>query len=169
MQIKHDLGFTIVEVLIAFVIMGMVTALAAPRFSGLLKRYRLTNAAKVVWLDMHKARLTAIKQGKTAQVDFPPIVTTAYNPPLPNSACSYTTPSYVVRVNTVVVFCRNLATNYPGMTVSIAKPPATSLSFGSTGTVGVPGGGAPTIQIQGTIGSKSFTILTTTGRIGTIS
>jgi len=169
MKIKHELGFTLVELLIGCVIMGIVTGLAVPRVSGLMKKYRLTNAARVVWLDMHRTRLRAIKQGTTMRVDIPPLSPTAYNPSLPNAACPYTTPSYVVQVNTAVVFCRNLSSNYPGMTVSISNLPATSVSFGNTGTAGVPGGGTPTVQIQGTTGSKSFTILTSTGRIGKIS
>ena len=70
MQIKNALGFTLVELLIALMIIGIMAAIAVPRYSALIKSYKLTNAARVVWLDLHRTKMMAIKQGRTMRVDF---------------------------------------------------------------------------------------------------
>jgi len=145
MKSRNDIGFTLAELMICLMIMGLVAALAAPRFRGLVKNYKLTNAARVVWLDLHRAKMMAIKRGKTMRVDF---TRTSYN---------------VLRVDTgAVAFRRDLSGDYPGITFNTTATTA-SVSFGSTGTAN---GG--TVVIQGPAGSKSFTIAFT-GRIGQIS
>jgi Tfp pilus assembly protein FimT len=125
--------------------MGIIAAIAVPRFSGLMKNYKLTNAAKVVWLDLYRAKMMAIKHGRTMRVDF--------------TATSY----HIVRVDTdAVVLSRNLSVHYPSITFdTTATTP--SVSFGSTGTAN---GGTVALQ-QGLTSSKHFTIALT-GRIGQI-
>jgi type II secretion system protein H len=146
MQIKNARGFTLVELLIALMIMGIMAAIAVPRLSGLIKNYKLANATRVVWLDLHRAKMMAIKQGKTMRVDF---TATSYN---------------IVRVDTAaVVLSRNLSVDYPNVTFNTTAT-TPSVSFGSTGTAN---GGTVVIQ-QGPTSSKRFTIALT-GRIGQIS
>ncbi len=145
MQSTPERGFTFVELMLVLMIMGVVAALAVPRFSGLIQNYKLANAARVVWLDLHRARMRAIKQGVTMRVDF--------------RATSYT----IKRVDTsVVVFSRQLSGDYPGISVSL-NGTSQSVSFGSTGTAD-----NRTVVIQGPTRSKSFTVITT-GRLGAIS
>jgi prepilin-type N-terminal cleavage/methylation domain-containing protein len=152
MQTKNAVGFTLLELMIGLIIMGMMARFAVPELRGLLTNYRLNNAAKVVWFDLHRARMLAIRQRTTMQVNF---TTTAYN---------------VVRSDTgAVVFRRNLSGaqppgDYPGITVSLSGT-AQNLSFTNTGALLPP---SQTVQIQGPTRSKSFTVILT-GRIGQIS
>jgi prepilin-type N-terminal cleavage/methylation domain-containing protein len=141
-MIANERGFTLVELLIGAMIISIIAAFAVPQFSSTLRVYRLNGARKVIWGDLHKARMMAIKENRTIKVDF-------------------TSGSYeIVRVDSgEVLFRRNLTTDFPGITVSI---PNNTVSFGSTGTAG---GGGKTVQVQSATASKSFTILTT-GRIG---
>ena len=146
MKIKNERGFTYVELLIALMIISIGAAIAAPNFGKLIKNYKLTNAARMVWLDMHRARMMAIKQGQTMRVDF--------------TATSYS----IVRVDTgALVFSRNLNSRaYRGLTIDTNT--TASVSFGTTGTAN---GGTVVIK-QDSASSKSFTIALT-GRIGKIS
>jgi prepilin-type N-terminal cleavage/methylation domain-containing protein len=144
-MITNERGFTLVEVLIGAMIIAIIAAFAAPQFGSTLRAYRLNGATKVLWGDLHKARLMAIKENRSIRVDF--------------SGTSYN----IVRVNTgEVTFSRDLVANYPGVTVSIQD---NTITFGSTGTAG---GGGKTVQVQSSTGTKTFTILTT-GRIGNFS
>jgi prepilin-type N-terminal cleavage/methylation domain-containing protein len=144
-MITNERGFTLVELLVGAMILSIMGVFAAPQFGSTLRGYRLNGATKVIWGDLHKARLIAIKENRTIRVDF--------------TASAYE----IVRVDTAVVaFRRNMAADFPGITVTIQH---NTISFGSTGTTG---GGGKTIQVQNATGSKSFTILTT-GRIGNIS
>jgi len=146
MQIKNARGLTLVELLIAIMIMGIMAAIAVPRFSVLIKNHKLMNAARVVWLDLHRAKMMAIKEGRTMRVDF---TATAYN---------------IVRVDTdAVVLSRNLSVDYPSITFNTTAT-TPSISFGNTGTAD---GGTVVIQ-QSHTSSKHFTIALT-GRIGHIS
>ena len=146
MQIKNARGLTLVELLSAIMITGIMAAIAVPRFSVLIKNHKLMNAARVVWLDLHRAKMMAIKEGRTMRVDF---TATSYN---------------IVRVDTAaVVLSRNLSVDYPSITFNTTAT-TPSVSFGSTGTAN---GGIVVIQ-QGPTSSKHFTIALT-GRIGHIS
>src|SRR5437868_7340681 len=143
MKLKNETGFTYVELLMALMIIGIGAAIAAPQFGNLIKNYKLTSAARMVWLDVHRARMLAIKQGQTMRVDF---TTTSYR---------------IVRVDTgALVFSRNLNSRaYRGPTIDTNT--TTSVSFGTTGTAN----GGTVIIKQGSASSKSFTIAFT-GRIG---
>jgi prepilin-type N-terminal cleavage/methylation domain-containing protein len=144
-MVANEQGFTLVELLIGAMIIAIIGAFAAPQFGSTLRAYRLNGATKVVWGDLHKARLMAIKENRNIRVDF---ARTSYN---------------IVRVDTgEVAFSRNLLMDYPGITVSISND---TVTFGSTGTAG---GGGKTVEVQSQARVKRFTIHTT-GRIGNFS
>jgi Tfp pilus assembly protein FimT len=145
-MIKNKHGYTIIEIFLVIMIMATLAVFVGPQFRGILGSYRLTGATNVVWGDFQKARMIAIRENNSIRVNF-------------TSNTSYS----IVRVGTnQVIFTRSLATDYPGVSVSINNNPMT---FGSTGTAGF---GGATIQIQNLAGTKNFTIATT-GRIGNFS
>jgi prepilin-type N-terminal cleavage/methylation domain-containing protein len=145
MTVKNEKGFTLVELLIGIMITGILVIASAPNFSRLMHGFRLNGAVRIVWGDIQKARLLAIKEGQTIRMDF---TNTSYE---------------ISRVPTTeVILRRNLSLAYPGVTVSITN---NTVSFGSSGTAG---GGGKTVEVQNVLGTKRFTILTT-GRIGNIS
>jgi type IV fimbrial biogenesis protein FimT len=144
-KMKDETGFTVVELFVTIMIIGILAAFSAPQLKGRLRAYQVTGAARMIWVDLQRARTLAIKENGTIRVDF--------------TSTSYT----ITRVGTgAVVFNRNLSGSYPGITIGIT---GNSVSFGSTGTVPPP---SKTVQVQGLSGNKIFTVLPT-GRIGTIS
>lgn len=144
-MIANERGFTLVELLIGAMIVAILGVVAAPQFTNMLQRFRLNGATRVVWGDLHKARLMAIKESTSMTVNF--------------GGNSY---NITRTVTGQVALQRNLAQDYPGVTVSITN---NAITFGSTGTAG---GGSQTVQVQSSAGTKSFTVLTT-GRIGNVS
>ena len=146
MKSTPESGFTFVELMLVLIIMGLVAATAVPQFRGLMQNYKLTNAARVVWLDLYRARMRAIKERRTMRVDF--------------TATAYTI--YRVRVapetQDTPVFSRNLSGAYSGTTFDTGY--LASVSFGSTGTAD-----SKTVVIQqSSTRRKNFTI-SSTGRI----
>jgi prepilin-type N-terminal cleavage/methylation domain-containing protein len=144
-MLRTEHGFTILELLMGIMIIGVLATFLAPQFTGILQTYRLSGATRVVWGDLHRARIMAIKEGQSMRVDFTP---TSYD---------------IVRVDRGdTVFRRDFSTDYPGVTIGIQN---NTITFDSTGTAG---GGGKTVQVQSPAGTKIFTIVTT-GRIGKIS
>ena len=138
-------GFTLIDVLVAIMIIAILATVSVPNLNGLLQGYRLNGAARLVWLDVQRARMAAIKESRTIRVEFTPTAYTA------------------VRVGTgEVVFRRELAGEYARITVAVTGD---SVAFDSAGMGPSP---TRTVQIQGTSGQKRFTIQAS-GRVGTIS
>ena len=56
---KH--GFTLIEVLVALIVLGILTAIAIPGFSTWLPKYRLKSASRDLYSNMQLAKMGAIK------------------------------------------------------------------------------------------------------------
>jgi type IV fimbrial biogenesis protein FimT len=141
-MIRNSDGYTLMELFITMMIVGILATVAAPQATGLMRTYRLSGAGQVVWGDLHKARLMAIKESRTIRVDF---TATAYS---------------LVRVDTAeVAFSRNVALEYPGITLGVTPNAVTFTSAGLLASA------TRNVQIQSTAGTKGVTILPT-GRIG---
>ena len=52
MIITSENGFTVIELLIGAMIVAILGVVAAPQFTGLLQRFRLNGATRVVWGDL---------------------------------------------------------------------------------------------------------------------
>ena len=67
---KRESGFTLVEILVTFAIIAILSAIAVPGFSRWIPNYRLKSAARDVVSNFQLAKLTAIKKGINCTITF---------------------------------------------------------------------------------------------------
>ncbi len=63
-------GLTGIELLVAFVVLGILASIAIPGFSSWLPNYRLRAAARDVFSDFQLAKFTSIKRNPYCTVTF---------------------------------------------------------------------------------------------------
>lgn len=61
---RNSKGFTLIELIIAMVIMGVIAAIGTPNFLSYLANYKLKAAANELYSCMQFARISAVKQNK---------------------------------------------------------------------------------------------------------
>jgi len=66
----NDFGFSLIELLVVMIIMGVMASIAFPAFSAWLPNYRLRVAANDLYSDLQLTKLTAVKQNATSAVIF---------------------------------------------------------------------------------------------------
>jgi prepilin-type N-terminal cleavage/methylation domain-containing protein len=72
-QDKHsDRGYTLSELMIALVIIGVIAAIASPSFIGLLSRYRLEEALQQLLGAINETQRLAMVQGKSCRINVNP-------------------------------------------------------------------------------------------------
>jgi prepilin-type N-terminal cleavage/methylation domain-containing protein len=69
---KRDLhqGFTLVELIVAISIFAILCSIAIPAYSSWLPDYKLKNAVRDLYSNMHHAKMLAIKQNATYKIVF---------------------------------------------------------------------------------------------------
>ena len=65
---KNHSGFTLMELILVVVIMGIMGAIAIPAFMGFLPGMRLNGAARQVMSDLMDARMNAVKQNNQFKI-----------------------------------------------------------------------------------------------------
>jgi len=63
-------GFTLIELMVAILILCVLLGLAIPAFSTWLPRYRLRGAAREIYSNLQLAKMTAVKDRKRCKVAF---------------------------------------------------------------------------------------------------
>ena len=71
-QRRRRSGFTLIELVIVLLILGISAAVVAPRYASAVVRFRVEAAAKVVAAHLRYARQHAKTKGKTQSVVFVP-------------------------------------------------------------------------------------------------
>jgi prepilin-type N-terminal cleavage/methylation domain-containing protein len=67
-----DRGYTLSELMITLVIVGVIAAIASPSFMGLLSRYRLEEALQQLLGAINETQRLAMVQGKSCRINVNP-------------------------------------------------------------------------------------------------
>jgi prepilin-type N-terminal cleavage/methylation domain-containing protein len=65
---KRDLGFTLIEILVTSIIVGIIAAIASPNFIGMYNRYRVEEGMRQIEGAIKEAQRQAIRNGKTCEI-----------------------------------------------------------------------------------------------------
>ena len=137
-------GLTLIELLVVLGIMGILLAIAIPRMD-MIQTSRLNGAARVVWSDMHLAKITAIKENRNISVVFDG-------------------DGYEFKRDGVSFFTRNIADEYRGASITnSSNNQSFIITFNSRGH-----SNAHTLIINLEGQTKSFGVYSS-GRVGRIS
>ncbi len=64
MKIHHSQGFTLIELMIALAVMGIIAAIALPNYQTYMAQRRLNGATRQLAMDLMRARSEAVTTGK---------------------------------------------------------------------------------------------------------
>jgi len=69
---KSDRGYTLTELLVTLVIVGVIAAIASPNFFGMLSRYRLEGALQQLLGAINETQRLAMVRGKSCRININP-------------------------------------------------------------------------------------------------
>lgn len=69
---KSDRGYTLSELMITLIIVGIIAAIASPSFLGMLSRYRLQEALQQLLGAINETQRLAMVQGKSCRINVDP-------------------------------------------------------------------------------------------------
>ena len=69
---RNNRGFTLVELVVAIAVLGVVTAVTVPSFNAFLPIYRVKSAGRDLYSNFQKIRMAAVKENQTIVFAFNP-------------------------------------------------------------------------------------------------
>jgi len=133
---KINPGFTLIELMIVIAMMGILSAVAVPRFQAWLPVYRLKSAVSDLQSNMQKARSLAIKENSSIQLRFDYTNSPGFYYFDTTKDGAYTAGEFRVDLssyNSGVAFGTGNATaKWDGTAFSV--PPTAAIGFGTRGT-----------------------------------
>jgi prepilin-type N-terminal cleavage/methylation domain-containing protein len=67
---NSDRGFSLIEMLVVVILVGIVTAISVPSFLGLLSRYQVDKALSLLEGSIKETQRQAIRQGKLCRINI---------------------------------------------------------------------------------------------------
>jgi prepilin-type N-terminal cleavage/methylation domain-containing protein len=161
---KHSSGFTLAELLVVFIIFGVLTALLAPNFVGMRNRYQVNDAFDQTRQVFREAQQEAIKQSRTCTISL-------------NVASNPVTITAKTADNTACVINRVMPSGIQIKTNSLANPPTIGFSYrgntvftgGSTFTAVVYHKDTPNVQKKCLVLSGGIGIMRSGNYTGSVS
>ena len=77
---KSNSGFTLTEIIVTIIIIGVIAAIAAPNFLGLLNRNRVNEAARQIEGALTEAQRQAMRRGSQCSISIDEATKTISNP-----------------------------------------------------------------------------------------
>ena len=68
--VKKNSGFTLIELMVVIVVIGIFVAIGVPNFMSWLPKYRLKSAVRDLYSNMQLAKMTAVKSNQNCTVTY---------------------------------------------------------------------------------------------------
>ena len=68
--VKKNSGFTLIELMVVIVVIGIFVAIGVPNFMSWLPKYRLKSAVRDLYSNMQLAKMTAVKSNQDCTVTY---------------------------------------------------------------------------------------------------
>lgn len=148
-RFSADAGLTLVEVLTAVSLLGVMTAIAATNFTAMRPAFETRGAALLIAGDLNQARMSAIKEARVYEY-FP--ITGGYRIRRDNGVGGREVVKERVLSNEYphVTFGHTGITNDPYAVAIASSSPGATITFHSNGTVQNPAG----VFLQATVGDE---------------